>query len=698
MATPQPYMRLDPTPIGPSALDSFVTPTETAMPFTSGFGSTPEPPVPATPTISASPRATPTKTTILDWIESIFVPNPTEETVTDVSTPEADPNIFWGATLAAVAGATAAYNLAEQRKREKEAASEEERRARRKAQKLKKLEAQWAQEKAWEEARKKEEQKKWQAGTNAYMESKMDRVDTEDEAKWQASQVVIQQREDEKKKKQYTGLESYRDSEWHSEPTVAAASEEKSWWEKGLDWVDSHQTEIALGLGVAVGVGAIILSGGLATPLVAAAWVAGAAAVAAGTVAAGTVALNVHYGREWNENLLKNMAVAGVAAAAVSGAWFIFQTATTGIGAYCAVNQTTCARVEPVLNVIDTGEEVWLSTKLGFQTYTGNTAGALETALEIQSEHLDGGMPGNSIINELSGEALEVVAKYGDEAVKLVQLHGEDAAQIIFSYGDDGIAVLQKYDKEAIRLIKEHGGLAVRVMGAVDLEAAKKLLKTVDNNDLYSAIKQGPDAVKALSAWDADDLVKHGAELAARAKKDAEVLVKAKELAKLAPIDPNKLTPQQEVLIKFIAENSTYYADEGQIVLGKWANFSGGFLEHARKTDSMHYGPHPDMYKMLEGLDNQDKVAWLVNQNVIQKGISSGKPFEFSLNGIPSKDIANEKQAVEALFAKAPDKEIMDILGLKYFPVRMKELRELQQAGYEFAFDELTNSYVFILP
>jgi hypothetical protein len=618
-----------------------------------------------------------------------------------VSTPEADPNIFWGATLAAVAGVVAAYNLAEQRKREKAEAGEEERRARKKAQKMKKLEAQWAQEKAWEEARLEADRQEKRQAYDADMNRKLERLEAEDKAEWESVQIGVQKRAEEEKKqleKQYKGSESYRNSEWHSEPTVVAAPQEKSWWEKGLDWVDNHQTEIALGIGVAVGVGAIILSGGLATPLVAAAWVGGAAAVAAGTVAAGTVALNLHYGREWNENLLKNVAVAGVAAAAVSGAWFIFQAATTGIGAYCAANQTTCARVEPVLNLVDTGEEAWLSTKLGFQTYTGNTAGALETALEIQSEHLDGGMPGNSIVNELGGETLEVVAKYGDEAVKLVELYGYDAAQIIFSYGDDGISVLQKYDKEAIKLIKEHGGLAVRVMGAVDLESAQKLLKTVDDNDLYSAIKDGPDAVKALSAWDESDLLKHGTELAARAKKDAEVLVKVKELAKLAPIDPKKLTPEQEGLIKFIAENSTYYADEGQIVLGKWANFSGGFLEHARKTNSTHYGPHPDMYNLLEDLDNQDEVAWLVNQNVIQTGIGNGKPFEFSLNGIPSKNIANEKEAVEALFAQAPDKEIMDILGLKYFPVRMKELRELQQAGYEFAFDELTNSYVFILP
>ena len=64
-------------------------------------------------------------------------------------------------------------------------------------------------------------------------------------------------------------------------------------------------------------------------------------------------------------------------------------------------------------------EEGWLSTKLGFQTWTGDDSGAAETAFEIQLEHIDGGMPGNSIAKELGGETLEIVAKYGDEALDL---------------------------------------------------------------------------------------------------------------------------------------------------------------------------------------------------------------------------------------------------------------------------------------
>jgi hypothetical protein len=60
----------------------------------------------------------------------------------------------------------------------------------------------------------------------------------------------------------------------HARDVAEVAKQEKpSWWENTVDWVDDHQAEISLGIGVAVGVAAVILSGGAATPLVAAAWV-----------------------------------------------------------------------------------------------------------------------------------------------------------------------------------------------------------------------------------------------------------------------------------------------------------------------------------------------------------------------------------------------------------------------------------------
>src|SRR3990170_1567181 len=87
----------------------------------------------------------------------------------------------------------------------------------------------------------------------------------------------------------------------------AARAAEIPWWQRALDWVDEHQAAIALGVGVAVGVAAIALSGGTLTPLVAAAWVAGSTAVAGGVVAVGTVGLNAYYHRPLGTSLLRNV-------------------------------------------------------------------------------------------------------------------------------------------------------------------------------------------------------------------------------------------------------------------------------------------------------------------------------------------------------------------------------------------------------
>ena len=106
------------------------------------------------------------------------------------------------------------------------------------------------------------------------------------------------------------------------------------------------------------------------------------------------------------------------------------------------------------------------------------------------------------------------------------------------------------------------------------------------------------------------------------------------------------------------------------------------------------------MWKLLGGLgeENQAEVAWLINQQVVQTGINKGLPFEYTLNGVPTESAMTELTAVQAIFSGKPDKEIMRILKSDYLPIRMKELQELQKAGYEFVFDEINNSYIFTLP
>ena len=441
----------------------------------------------------------------------------------------------------------------------------------------------------------------------------------------EAARKAAEAEEKRKAEELQAGLAAYYAGRKAGEVVVTPPKEKNSSWEKAIDWIDKHQVEISIGIGIAVGVAAIIATGGTATPLVMAAWIAGSAAVAGGTVALGTVGLNAYYGRPLGENVVRNLVIAGGTAAVMTGAGFLFQGAIQGVASYCVLNSNACAKVEPVLNAFDTAEEGWLIAKGSYQTWIGDSLGAADTAIDLQMEYMDGGMPGNSVSHEVSEQLAklgddvpELIATYGDEIVPLLLKYGDNAVDIIGSYGDEGITLLLKFGDDTpdvIKLVKQYGTPAVKVLDAVDFTSAKKLLTTLDADVLDYAIKQDPDAVFALSRWSEKELKEFGPELALRAKKDAKVLEAINSLVSLGPIDPKKLTDKQEDLIKIIAENSMQYADEGQIVLGKWVDYGNGFTSYARETGSVHYNPHPDMWNLLGKLgDEQREDSCLAGQ------------------------------------------------------------------------------------
>ena len=558
------------------------------------------------------------------------------------------------------------------------------------------MDAQRAQQLAWEAAREearlekeKLEELRRAATLDRYNE-KMERLESQEADNWAASQAAVRQRYEDKKKKEeekkkaqelQAGLEAYYNGRKEGEANVTEPPKEKTWWDKTLDWADEHQTEIALGIGIVAGVTAVVLSGGLAIPALPA--IIGATVTAGVLVGGGTVALNTHYDRPWHENLLRNVAIAGGAAAVTSTAGFVFQAAVTGIGSYCAVHQSTCARVEPVLNAVAKVEEKWLRGKLAVQTWRGDQLGAAETAFELHSEYADGGMPGNAVAKELgdqftylSKNAAPVIQKYGTEVVPLLVKHGDEGLALIQKFGIDGIALLQKHGNDATDLVH------------------------LDADVLDYVMQQSDEAVEALSRWSAEELREHGLELALRAQKDAEVLASIKKLTSSGPVDPKNLTEEQKAFIESIAANSTQYADNGQVVLGKWVDISNGFVQTAQETGSVHYNPHPDMWTMLGQLGDakQEEVAWLINKQVVQKGIDKGLPFEYTLNGVPTDTIDNEIEAVEAIFSGKTEAELKEILESRNLPIRIKELQELHNAGYEFTFDSINNSYILIKP
>ena len=250
-----------------------------------------------------------------------------------------------------------------------------------------------------------------------------------------------------------------------------------------------------------------------------------------------------------------------------------------------------------------------------------------------------------------------------------------------------------------LNLLQRYPDNAVKVLKALDPNSAEKILSSIDDDILDYALEQSPEALQALAGWSAKDLRSHGSELAMRAKDDANALANVRKLLDTRPIDPKNLTDEQKALVDAIAQYSTQYADGGQIVLGKWVDYGNGFVETARDTGSVHYNPHPDMWNIFGELgEKRDEVAWLVNQQVVQTGIRKGQPFEYTLNGVPDTLLESDQAAIRAIFSGKTSDQITDIFDGGYIPVRIREIQELQKAGYRYTFDEIKNSYIFIHP
>ena len=397
----------------------------------------------------------------------------------------------------------------------------------------------------------------------------------------EAARQAAEAEEKRKAEELQAGLMAYYQGRKEGEVT---ATPQESWWDKTLNWVDNHQIGTSMGVGAIVGLAVIgiTLAAAITITLPVLAVAAGIAALAAGaSVAAGTVALNTYYDRPPTTNIWNNVKAASITAAVVSGVGLfvagglLTQAAiATGnaIAGTCVANPTVCASAGTILNAVDTLEQASLQVQLMVETATGNPH-AGETALELQLELMDGGVPGNVVAKEfgeqiakLGGDVPELIATYGDEIVPLLLQYGDEAVNIIGAYGDEGIALLLKSGDDTgqvINLVKQFGTPAVKVLDAVDPASADKLLKTLDDDALDYAIQQGPDAVAALSRWSNSELMEFGPELALRAKKDAKVLKSIQSLVTVGAIDPKHLTTEQKDLINIIAENSMQYSDEG---------------------------------------------------------------------------------------------------------------------------------------
>ncbi len=233
---PQPVSFFNPLP-------TIITSTETPLPPADLFDPE-DSPTNATPQNSSFGGST---TTAKDNAQqSLSLASGTVSASTSTTT---NSNILWGATAAAMLGAVTAYILDEKRKREAEKAretQEQERRAKMKAQKMAKLEAQWAQERIWEQARLEEQQAKMQQDAVARMETKMERIEAEEDARWTASQAATYERAEAKKKAEglQAGLAAYYSAMRQGEKEAQLKAEkEKPWWQKVWDTAKTYVQE-----------------------------------------------------------------------------------------------------------------------------------------------------------------------------------------------------------------------------------------------------------------------------------------------------------------------------------------------------------------------------------------------------------------------------------------------------------------------
>jgi hypothetical protein len=212
-----------------------------------------------------------------------------------------------------------------------------------------------AERKAEEERRKKEEEER--------KKEEEERKRREAEA-WLAANA--------EKNRQAVEAEKERRRQVAAEAAAAEAEKNKPWWEKALDsvkdaadkaikFVDDHQEAFSIGIGIAAGIigaAAIVLTGGLAAPLL----IAGVAALSAGAiVGAGTVGLNAYYGRPLDQNLIRNVGMSATTALVLSvtpsfivAGQTIVATAVSSVGVLLGASAavtTVLSSVAPVIGL-----------------------------------------------------------------------------------------------------------------------------------------------------------------------------------------------------------------------------------------------------------------------------------------------------------------------------------------------------------
>lgn len=358
-----------------------------------------------------------------------------------------------------------------------------------------------------------------------------------------------------------------------------------------IEWTDDNQGKVALGIGVVAAGIAIVLTGGVLTlPVIGLTLLA-----AGGTTGLMTVGLNTYFQRNLAKNLPRNLLLTTISTGVIFGGWKLGTALLSGASAFCASNPSICAKAG---SAIDAVEEGWLIVKGAYCNITNNKQCSAEVAFELHSEHMDGGMPGNTVakeaseqVDDLSGNAVEKVAPYGDEAFDLLHKHGSDAADIIDSYGDEGVNALKEYGDD---LCKALNGGVVYVDKEIVEDLAEKISE-ITGKRVWSSTKTGAIFIS---------------------KSSDEAIEAAKHLKEVEPF-----SEEAEKLITTIARDSVQ-GSGNRVILGAWQEPGNkSYIQEALDNGGVFFDAEDEVWSLLE-----ESVIdpWRVNEAFLRQQLEEG--------------------------------------------------------------------------
>jgi hypothetical protein len=323
--------------------------------------------------------------------------------------------------------------------------------------------------------------------------AKWKQQDYAESARWEQQQAYQRYRQEERADPQPQKSLWQKAGDWLQQKVVQPVQQAVP---KVMNWVDQHQREIAIGIGIAAGVAAVVLSGGAATPLVAAAWVAGSAVVAGGVAAAGTVGLNAYFHRPLGTNVLQNLGYAAGTAAVTATAGFalgsLASTATKATASFCASHLAVCTTVSPVFKAVDQGwtaYDVWQSERVLKDRRASPQQKLLAAAnigLAAWSEGLEPdellpvGLPLDDVARrEVLAKFRKVLETEGEEAALryLQRATGKNAPQVIRAMYDQGLLREVRSAGEWEKIFERgvHQGAGLEVYHLIEQRFAEKL-------------------------------------------------------------------------------------------------------------------------------------------------------------------------------------------------------------------------------